>query len=168
MKKVASYIKAGLACVALCACVGLFVAYTETSYGSTPPNPPSEDMPEGVGEAGSTPPEKPEGEAPGEPPSSGMVAGEGSPGGPGGPGGMGGADTMNFDFAGTYSGALAANGESITSEGETISATETDQNVALVQNGGTLLLGGAPWKKQVTTPTATTAISTDLIPWCLP
>lgn len=45
---------------------------------------------------------------------------------------MGGeADTMNFDYSGTYSGALTADGEEMKSDGETVEATNSDQNTAL-------------------------------------
>ena len=60
------------------------------------------------------------------------------PGGPGGGMGGGGSNTMTFDYSGSYSGALSANGTSVASSGDTASATDSDQNAALVQNGGTL------------------------------
>lgn len=66
----------------------------------------------------------------GQAPSGGAPSGEG----------MGGADTMNFDYKGTYTAALIADGTGKTSESETITATEKEQNVALVQNGGTLTI----------------------------
>ncbi|WP_240544171.1 adhesin [Bifidobacterium sp. SO4] len=63
-------------------------------------------------------------------------------------GGMGGgADTMTFDYTGTYSGALTANGKKVSSDGETTEATESDQNVALAENGGTLTLTNATLNK---------------------
>ena len=62
--------------------------------------------------------------------------GQGQPGG----GMQGGADTMSFDYSGSYAGAIAADGEDISSDGESFTATEADQNAALVQNGGTLTL----------------------------
>ena len=52
----------------------------------------------------------------------------------------GGADTMSYDYTGSYSGALTADGKSVESSGETVSATSSDQNAALVQNGGTLTI----------------------------
>ena len=52
----------------------------------------------------------------------------------------GGANTMSYDYTGTYSGALTADGKKVTSDGETTTATETDQNAALAQNGGTLTI----------------------------
>ncbi|WP_304508689.1 proline-rich domain-containing protein [Anaerotignum sp.] len=75
-----------------------------------------------------TPPsgEKPTGEAP---------SGEAPLGG-----NMGGADTMNFDYKGTYSAILTADATSETSENETITALDKDQNAALVQNAGTLTI----------------------------
>ncbi|NMM99969.1 adhesin [Bifidobacterium sp. DSM 109958] len=58
----------------------------------------------------------------------------------GAPGGMGGANTMTYDYTGSYSGALTADGTTRTSQGETIAASSADQNAALVQNGGTLAI----------------------------
>ncbi|NMM98519.1 beta strand repeat-containing protein [Bifidobacterium olomucense] len=55
------------------------------------------------------------------------------------PGG-GGADTMSYDYTGTYSGALTADGKEVTSDGETTEASKSDQNAALTQNGGTLTI----------------------------
>ena len=91
---------------------------------------------------GGTPPEMPSGEGgpgngggdgqPGEPP-------DGNGGGMGA-GGMGGANTMTFDYSGTYSGAVSADGESVSKEGESYEATDSDVNAALAQNGGALTL----------------------------
>ena len=53
-------------------------------------------------------------------------------------GGGGGADTMTYDYSGTLSGALTADGAEKTSDGETIAAAAADQNAALSENGGTL------------------------------
>ena len=69
--------------------------------------------------------------------------GQGQPGG----GIQGGADTMSFDYSGSYAGAIAADGEDISSDGESFTATEADQNAALVQNGGTLTLENALLQK---------------------
>ncbi len=92
---------------------------------------------------GGTPPEMPSGEGgpgngssdgqPGEPP-------DGNGGGMGAGGGMGGANTMTFDYSGTYSGTVAADGESISENGESFNAIESDVNAALAQNGGSLTL----------------------------
>ena len=92
---------------------------------------------------GGTPPEMPSGEGgpsngggdgqPGEPP-------DGNGGGMGAGGGMGGANTMTFDYSGTYSGAVSADGESVSKEGESYEATDSDVNAALAQNGGSLTL----------------------------
>ncbi|MEY8355696.1 hypothetical protein AALB39_20375 [Lachnospiraceae bacterium 54-53] len=92
--------------------------------GQTPPSggqegqaPPSGDQegqtPPSEGQEGQTPPEAPAG-------------------------GMGGADTMTYDYKGTYTAALTADGTEVTSEGETFTASETDQNAALAQNAGIL------------------------------
>lgn len=85
-----------------------------------------------------TPPAMPggDGAAPGGAPGDGSAPSMPEGGQPGG--GAGGADTMTFDYSGTYTGALAADGEEVTSDSETAEATEADQNAALAQNGGTL------------------------------
>ncbi|MGN0076148.1 MAG: hypothetical protein ACI38Z_04145 [Parafannyhessea sp.] len=58
----------------------------------------------------------------------------------GGGQGGGGANTQSYDYAGSYSATLAANGQSVSSKGKSLSSTSADKNVALVQNGGTLTL----------------------------
>lgn len=98
--------------------------------GESGNQPPSSDN------NGGTPPEKPDGEssdsngAPGEPPSGEM--GEG--------GGMGGANTQSFDYSGSYSATKSASGTEESSSGETLEATDSDVNVTLAQNGGTLTI----------------------------
>ncbi len=87
---------------------------------------------------GGTPPDG----QPGEPPSGGQPGGMAPDGQGGAPGGMGGADTMTYDYTGTLSGVLVADGEAVTSDSESYDATEADQNAALVENGGTLTLTG--------------------------
>lgn len=64
-----------------------------------------------------------------------------------GAGGMGGANTMSYDYTGSYSGALTADGEEVTSDGETTEAASSDQNTTLTQNGGTLTLTNATLNK---------------------
>ena len=54
----------------------------------------------------------------------------------------GGADTISFDYTGSYSAALAADGEEVSSS-DTTEQTAGDANAALAQNGGTLALSGA-------------------------
>lgn len=56
------------------------------------------------------------------------------------PGGAGGADTMTFDYKGSYTAALVADGEEVKSDGESLTAADADQNASLVQNGGTLTI----------------------------
>ncbi len=77
--------------------------------------------------------------------------GQGGPGGaPGNPpsGGMGGgADTQSYDYSGTLNGALSADGKEVSSTGETIEAAESDQNVLLSNNGGTLNVENAQLNK---------------------
>ena len=65
----------------------------------------------------------------------------------GGQGFGGGADTMTFDYDGTYSGALVADGEEVDSDGETVEATEADQNGLLAENAGTLTVANAKVSK---------------------
>ena len=69
--------------------------------------------------------------------------------GPGGDaGGMGGADTSTFDYTGTYTGVIVADGEAVSGEtGATYAATDVDQNAALSQNGGALTLAGVTLTK---------------------
>lgn len=64
------------------------------------------------------------------------------PGGAGGQGGQpgGGANTMTFDYTGSYSATLVANKTEQTSDGETIEATKKDKNAALAKNGGKLTI----------------------------
>ncbi|MGI6230155.1 MAG: beta strand repeat-containing protein [Tractidigestivibacter sp.] len=59
----------------------------------------------------------------------------------------GGANTMTYDYSGSYSAAITADGESVSSDGETYDATETDENAALVENGGALALTGVTLTK---------------------
>lgn len=82
----------------------------------------------------------------GEPPSGGGEApGEGG-GMPGG-GAGGGANTMTYDYAGTLSGALTADGDSQEATDQTIAATDADVNAALAENGGALALSGVTLEK---------------------
>ena len=69
--------------------------------------------------------------------------GQGAP--TGAPGG--GADTMSFDYTGSYAGAITAKGESVKSTSESYTATQSDQNAALIEDGGTLTLKGALLQK---------------------
>lgn len=112
-----------------------FAAESNASNQST--SQPSESPAKPDGESDSsdmgTPPDGEGGSSMGTPPD-----GEGGGSMPGN--GGGGADTMTFDYSGTYSGAIAADGEEVSSSGETFEATEADQNAALAQNDGTLTL----------------------------
>lgn len=80
---------------------------------------------------------------PGEPPSG--DAPTGAPGNGAGP--SGGANTMSFDYSGTYSGVITADGTQVSSDGESFDASEADENAALAENGGTLSLTGATLTK---------------------
>lgn len=102
-------------------------------------------------ENGNNPPEKPNGENNGGTPPD-MPSGDAQDGGtppdmPEGGGFGGGANTQTFDYSGTYSGSLAADNEEVTSANETIEATESDVNTALVQNGGTLTIDSSVLNK---------------------
>ena len=57
--------------------------------------------------------------------------------------GSGGANTQSYDYSGSYSGVLSADGTSATSVNETLTATSSDQNAVLSQNGATLTVKGA-------------------------
>lgn len=52
----------------------------------------------------------------------------------------GGADTMSYDYTGSYTATLTADATEQTSDGETIESTTADQNAALATNGGTLTI----------------------------
>lgn len=65
----------------------------------------------------------------------------------GAPPGGGGANTMTYDYTGTLSGALTANGTSSTSDNKSYSATTADQNAALVKKAGTLTITNGTFTK---------------------
>ena len=96
----------------------------EAPSGEAPSGQPPE-MPEGDNSNGQ-PPEMPNGEAPS-----------------GGAPGQGGPDTANYDFSGDTAGKLTADGEEVTSDGESIESTTADENVLLAKNGGVLKVTGA-------------------------
>ncbi len=105
-------------------------------YAENDNQPPSSDS--------GTPPEKPDGESsdgqtPPDMPSGENGEGQTPPDGQG-PQGGGGANTQTFDYSGSYSGTLTASGSENSSSDETLEATESDQNVALAQDGGTLTI----------------------------
>ncbi len=81
--------------------------------------------------------------APAAPPD-GQAGGSSMGGAPGA--GGGGADTMTYDYSGTLSGALTANGEEASSS-DSISSTTSAENAALVEAGGALALDGATLTK---------------------
>ena len=74
----------------------------------------------------------------GNPGGNGGTAASGAPDAGGAPAGGGGANTMTYDYSGTLSGALTADGAEKSSDGETVTASTADQNAALAENGGTL------------------------------
>lgn len=110
---------------------GVLAAETDTQTQSTTTTTDSSSS--SGQQPGGTPPEMPSG---GSAPSGGAPSGEAPSGAPGG----GGADTQSYDYSGTNSGVLSADGEEKTSDGETTSSTEADVNTALAQNGGTLTI----------------------------
>jgi len=126
-------------------------AADETTSTAQPGEPPS------GGSPGGTPPsgEPPSGDVlngpPGEPPSEQNSQGSAptgeAPTGEPPSGGMGGANTMTYDYNGTYSGALVADGTAVVSDNETYNASDTDQNATLVQNAGTLTISDDTFTK---------------------
>ncbi len=105
-------------------------------YAENDNQPPSSDS--------GTPPEKPDGESsdgqtPPDMPSGENGEGQTPPDGQG-PQGGGGANTQTFDYSGSYAGTLTASGSENSSSDESLEATESDQNVALAQDGGTLTI----------------------------
>lgn len=70
---------------------------------------------------------------------------DGQPGTP--PDGQGGPNTQSYDYSGTLSGKLTADGEEVSSDNETISTTTADENAALVENGGTLKITNGKLQK---------------------
>ncbi len=71
--------------------------------------------------------------------------GNGQPGTP--PDGQGGPNTQSYDYSGTLSGKLTADGEEVSSDNEAISTTSADENAALVENGGTLKITNGKLQK---------------------
>ncbi len=65
----------------------------------------------------------------------------------GGPQFGGGADIMTYDYSGELSGVLTADGTDLTSVSESYAASATDQNAALVQNGGTMTITNGTFYK---------------------
>ena len=98
----------------------------QSSSGSQPGTPPDGQgaPPSGQNGQGGTPPD---GAAPGG--QSGSA-----------PSGGGGANTMTYDYSGTLSGVLTADGAEKSSDGETSVSTTADQNAALAENGGALTI----------------------------
>jgi hypothetical protein len=101
-------------------------------YGEKQPKAPDGQPPQKDGQSGQAPPS---GAPSGQPP-------QGAP-----EGGMKGADTMMYDYEGTYEAALTADGKKANSDKETYTASDPDQNAALVKNGGTLTFTEGNLKK---------------------
>lgn len=81
----------------------------------------------------------------GNPPDGQPGGGNGQPGNP--PDGQGGPNTQSYDYSGTLSGKLTADGEEVSSDNETIRTTTADENAALVENGGTLKITNGKLQK---------------------
>ena len=81
----------------------------------------------------------------GNPPDGQPGGGNGQPGTP--PDGQGGPNTQSYDYSGTLSGKLTADGEEVSSDNETISTTSADENAALVENCGTLKITNGKLQK---------------------
>lgn len=78
----------------------------------------------------------------------GGAAAQGGEGGGAGGSGGGGSDTQSYDYTGSYSAALSADGqEASASSGETYSSSTANENVALVQDSGVLTVEGATLEK---------------------
>lgn len=106
--------------------------------GETPPAKPDDDN--GNPQNGGGNPPSGENGKPGNPPD-----GKGQPGTP--PDGQGGPNTQSYDYSGSLSGKLTADGEEVSSDNETISTTTADENAALVENGGTLKITNGKLQK---------------------
>ncbi len=126
----------------------------------TPGNPPSgENGSSGDGSTSSGNPQDGKGNPPsdangkpgdgqgpqGNPPDGQPGGGNGQPDTP--PDGQGGPNTQSYDYSGTLSGKLTADGEEVSSDNETISTTTADENAALVENGGTLKITNGKLQK---------------------
>ena len=108
----------------------------DSQGSSTPPAPPSGGS---KGTAPNTQGQPPSDHA--QPPSGSMSQGQPPAGG------MGGANTQSFDYTGSYTGALTADGEEVRSDGNSVSATESDLNALLAKGGGTLVVTDATVSK---------------------
>lgn len=105
--------------------LGTIQAFAE-GEGGTPPG--------GTQSGSGTPPDMPSG-----------GSGSGAPGGTGG--GGGGANTQTYDYSGTTSGALTADGTEVTASEKSYTASTADENTALAKNGGTLTIDGVDLEK---------------------
>lgn len=81
----------------------------------------------------------------GNPPDGQPGGGNGQPGTP--PDGQGDPNTQSYDYSGTLSGKLSADGEEVSSDNETITTSTTDENAALAENGGTLKITNGKLQK---------------------
>ena len=98
---------------------------------------PSNDDGNGDSNDGGTPPEKPEGDS-GQAPDGQAPNGDAPNGDQ-----SGGANTQTFDYSGSYTATLNADGETKESAGEAVSSTDADNNAVAAQNGANLSVNNA-------------------------
>jgi hypothetical protein len=97
---------------------------------------PSGGPPSGGAPGGNAPSSKaPEGNAP-----SGDAPSGGAPGG-------GGANIMTYDYTGTHTGLLTADGKEVSSRNESYTTSTADENAAIVENAGTLAITNGTFTK---------------------
>lgn len=132
-------VKAGRSSRARVACTaGLALALCAASAVALPSVARADDA---TGDAASAAPQDGgQPDAMGEVPDGGGMGGDAPDGG--GMGG-GGADTQSFDYSGTYSGTVSADGTEESVDGESVDASESLVNAILAQNGGIVSLANA-------------------------
>jgi hypothetical protein len=91
---------------------------------------------------GGTPPSGGNGGTPPDMPSGGSQGGQ-----PGAGGAGGGANTQTYDYSGTTSGALTADGTAVTADQKSYTSSTADENTTLTKNGGTLTVDGVSLEK---------------------
>ena len=135
---------AGILVAAMCiAPAATAIANAESTTDASSSSSSSQSAPGGTPPSGSAPSggAAPDGQSQGggTPPDASSQSGTAPSGG--------GANTMAYDYAGTLSGALTADGEEVSCDGESYSATEADQNAALAESGGTLTITSGTFDK---------------------
>ena len=124
----------------------------QTNPGGNPPSDASGKPGDGNGPQGNPPSGENGKPGDGQGPQGNPPDGKGQPGGENGqpgtpPDGQGGPNTQSYDYTGTLSGKLTADGEEVSSDNETISTSTADENAALVENGGTLKITNGKLQK---------------------